>query len=192
MKIDSVPFGMQVMYDFILEEIGVLINKIDFDNAHELTELIVSKQQKRIFVAGKGRSGLISKAFAMRLLHLGFDVSVVGETTTPAIHEGDLLIISSGSGSYIIDKGDRNFELVGITTDKDSNLAKRADLTIILPAVSKIRDKSKIFDQCISIQPMGSLFEQILFIFLEGIVLYLMMRLSIYSTEMFTRHANVE
>lgn len=192
MKIETVPMDMQVMYDFILEEIEVNIKKIDFEKVQELCELIVKKRLKNIFVAGKGRSGLVSKAFAMRLLHLGFNVSVIGETTTPAIKEDDLLIISSGSGSYVVDKKDRNFGLIGITANQDSKLAQRADLTILLPVPTKIRNKLEVFDQFVSIQPMGSLFEQILFFFLEGVILYLMMRLSVYGTEMFSRHANVE
>ncbi len=38
---------------------------------------------KRIYVMGAGRSGLIAKAFAMRLMHLGMHSYVVGETITP-------------------------------------------------------------------------------------------------------------
>ena len=53
---------------------------------------------QRVYVAGAGRSGLIARAFAMRLLHLGFDVYVVGETVTPALQPGDTLVVFSGSG----------------------------------------------------------------------------------------------
>ena len=41
-----------------------------------------------VVVAGEGRSGFMARAFAMRLLHLGADVDVVGETTTPALRGG--------------------------------------------------------------------------------------------------------
>ena len=34
----------------------------------------------------------------MRLMHLGFNVYVVGETVTPAVETDDLLIVISGSG----------------------------------------------------------------------------------------------
>ena len=47
---------------------------------------------------GAGRSGLVAKAFAMRLMHLGFTAYVVGETITPAMRPKDLLVIFSGSG----------------------------------------------------------------------------------------------
>jgi len=56
---------------------------------------------RRIFVVGAGRSGLVARAFAMRLMHLGFSVHVVGETTTPRMDPGDLLIVISGSGETL-------------------------------------------------------------------------------------------
>ena len=37
-------------------------------------------------------------AFAMRLMHLGFVVYVIGDVTTPSINEDDCLIAISGSG----------------------------------------------------------------------------------------------
>ena len=54
---------------------------------------------KRIFIAGIGRSGLIGKTFAMRLVHMGFLVYIVGDATTPAIQANDLLVIVTGSGT---------------------------------------------------------------------------------------------
>ena len=56
------------------------------------------KEHKRIFVYGTGRSGLMLKAFAMRLMQIGLNSYVVGETTTPSVQEGDLLSVASASG----------------------------------------------------------------------------------------------
>src|SRR5512139_2958639 len=53
---------------------------------------------RRVYVAGAGRSGFIAKAFGLRLLHLGMDVYVVGETITPAFLQTDTLVMFSGSG----------------------------------------------------------------------------------------------
>ncbi len=52
----------------------------------------------RVYVAGAGRSGLVAKAFAMRLMHIGYDSYVIGETITPAFSRGDTLVVFSGSG----------------------------------------------------------------------------------------------
>lgn len=55
----------------------------------------------RIYVAGAGRSGLIAKAFAMRLMHIGMESYVVGETITPAMQNGDLLVVFPGLVRHI-------------------------------------------------------------------------------------------
>ena len=56
-------------------------------------------QPGRVFVAGAGRSGLVLRMAAMRLMHLGLNVHVVGDTTTVAISSGALLLVASGSGT---------------------------------------------------------------------------------------------
>ena len=81
----------------ILEENQQLLQKVSVEEIAALASLM--QQAKRIFVIGAGRTGLMMKAAAMRFMHMGFTVHVVGETTTPAILEGDLLLAASGSGT---------------------------------------------------------------------------------------------
>ena len=59
-----------------------------------LIEAII--KSKSIFIFGAGRSGLVGRAFAMRLMHLGKRVFFIGETTTPAVKKGDILFFVSG------------------------------------------------------------------------------------------------
>ncbi len=73
-----------------------IIDKLDRKNIKLMIQKIL--ESKRIFLMGAGRSGLVAKAFAMRLMHLGFSVYVVGETTTPAVRPEDVVIAISGSG----------------------------------------------------------------------------------------------
>ena len=67
----------------ILDELRQALAALDNESVERLIAAIL--KARRIFVAGAGRSGLIMRSFAMRLIHLGFDVSVVGETVTPAM-----------------------------------------------------------------------------------------------------------
>ena len=53
---------------------------------------------RRVFVTGLGRTGLMARGFAMRLMHLGRRVYHVGDVITPAIRRGDLLVICSRTG----------------------------------------------------------------------------------------------
>jgi 6-phospho-3-hexuloisomerase len=52
--------------------------------------------------------------------------------------------------------------------------------------------KSRIDTGTVSIQPMGSLFEQSLLICMDHIILRLMEKIGITAGEMFKKHANLE
>ena len=84
-----------------LDIIAKAIEEIDgVELEHFLNKVLdVRKRKKRIYIAALGRSFLVMKAFAMRLMQLDFEVYVVGEIITPAIKAGDLLIVGSGSGN---------------------------------------------------------------------------------------------
>ncbi len=85
----------------ILREIKRAIEDLDPAQVEEMLDILIHLRdvEKKTLIVGAGRSGLVGKAFAMRLMHLGFDVYVLGETITPSIGEGDLVIVISGSGS---------------------------------------------------------------------------------------------
>jgi len=146
----------------------------------------------RVFVTGKGRSGLQMRAFAMRLMHLGLTVFVVDDVTTPALQAGDLLIIGSGSGGttslvqYAARAKALNAKLALITTAPQSPIGQQADVVVVITATAKGDSAVR------SIQPMANLFEQSLLILLDIVTMQLMDELNLTSEQMFTRHANLE
>lgn len=149
---------------------------------------------RRIFVAGAGRSGLMIRAFAMRLVHLGFDAYVVGETVTPSVQKDDLLIIGSGSGETksLVSMAEKaksiGASLALVTIFPESTIGKLADAVVPLPGSPK--DKTADDDQ--TIQPMGSLFEQTLLVFYDAVILRLMEIRGLDSETMYGKHANLE
>ena len=84
------------LFDAILADLSRTLGQVDATQVEDLQEAILSAD--RIFIAGKGRSGLQMKAFAMRLMHLGLTVHVVDDVTAPALAERDLLLVGSSSG----------------------------------------------------------------------------------------------
>ena len=155
----------------------------------------VDKAQ-RVFVAGAGRSGLGMRAFAMRLMHLGKTVHVVGDVTTPGIGKHDLLVIGSGSGStgslrIQAEKAkDIGAAILLLTIVPNSQIGAMADVVVRIPAPSpKAAEAAGTVE---SIQPMGALFEQSLFLLGDVLILVLMQHSQQNSDEMFTRHANLE
>lgn len=160
--------------------------------AEALVDLI--SQANRVFVAGAGRSGLMGRAFAMRLMHAGINAYVVGETTTPAIGKGDVLIIGTGSGETrsLIPMAQKAKSLeatvVAVTIASESTIGSLADVRVRLPGLAK--DQNGGSDR--TIQPMASLFEQTLFIFYDAVILRLMDKGGLDAGHMYDRHANLE
>lgn len=146
----------------------------------------------RVFVAGAGRSGLMMRAFAMRLMHLGLTAYVVGEAVTPSLASGDLLLVGSGSGETkslvaMAEKARGLDATVALATVAPaSTLARLAATVVVIPAAVKDGGSGG------SAQPMGSLFEQSLLLLLDAVVLRLMARQGIDAAAMFGRHANLE
>ncbi|MFP3040931.1 6-phospho-3-hexuloisomerase [Treponema primitia] len=177
----------------IAKELERTVLQIDAESGERLTDVILSS--KRIFAAGAGRSGFMVKAFVMRLMHMGFESYMVGETITPNIGVGDILVIGSGSGetgslvsmAQKAKKIGSTIALVSIFAE--STIGKLADVIVKIPAPTPKINTDTGFK---SIQPMGSLFEQSLLLTLDAVILRLMEKRGGDSDTMFSRHANLE
>jgi len=146
----------------------------------------------RVFVYGTGRSGLMLRAFAMRLMQMGIRSYVVGETICPSIAKGDLLVVGSASGrtesvlliaSSAIRQG---AHLLVISGTKESPLAEIKTPDFVIDAPNKFGEGGN------SIQPMGSLFEQTLLATLDAIILRMLNDHETTRDSMATEHANLE
>jgi 6-phospho-3-hexuloisomerase len=178
----------------ILAEVADCVRQTSTESLTQAGALIESSS--RIFVAGAGRSGLCMKTFGMRLMHLGKTVHVVGETTTPSIAATDLLILGSGSGRTtsllaMAEQARRQgAQVLLFTTDAESPLAKLSNLRVVIPAPS-FRVTDEMHDS-MSIQPLGTLFEQSMFILCDSLILGIMQQTGVSAAQMFERHANLE
>jgi 6-phospho-3-hexuloisomerase len=76
------------------------IEDLDMNDVEKLIGLMIGSRDRRIFTVGMGRSGFVARAFALRLMNLGFNVYFLGETITPAAEKGDLLVAISGTGAH--------------------------------------------------------------------------------------------
>lgn len=175
----------------ILEELQGAVSQLDDEQAGVLAERIM--QTRKVFLAGAGRSGLMIKAFAMRLMHLGIEAYVVGESITPNVTEHDLFIIGSGSGETrsLLSMGEKARSLqasvAAVTIFPESSIGRLADTVIKL--VGSPKDQ---LNEGFTRQPMGSLFEQTLLVFFDSVILRLMEQKGYDSAAMYGRHANLE
>lgn len=149
----------------------------------------------KVFVYGAGRSMLMLRCMAMRLMHLGFDSCVVGDTVTPAFGGNDLLILGSGSGEtgsliHIAAKAKQvGGKIAVITIKAESTLGRMADYVIEIPAYT---DKVRYEGIEKTILPGGSLFEQSILLLSDAMVIPLGKRASTPTDQAFSRHANLE
>ncbi|MFC4802239.1 6-phospho-3-hexuloisomerase [Neobacillus sp. GCM10023253] len=176
----------------ILKEVETVLGKVSEEQLQELAANL--QKAKRIFIIGEGRSGLMAKSFAMRLMHLGATVFVVGETITPSIAEGDLLVAVSGSGTTksVVWTAEKTkslgCEVVAVTTNPESALAGAANHILHVPAATKYRRENELQ----SIQPLGSLFDQCVHILFDTICLLFSQLNEVDHADAFKRHSNLE
>lgn len=158
-------------------------------------ECLVSEilHAKSIYIAGAGRSLLMVRAFAMRLMHIGLNTHVVGDVTTPAIAKDDLLLIASASGEtgtlLVIKEKARKIgsKIAVITAHPNSTLARDADLVVMIPGAT-----DKVAGGFQSKQPAGNCFEQSLLVIADGMIMELAERLGLNPSAGFSNHANLE
>ncbi len=160
---------------------------------------------RRIYVMGAGRSGLVAKAFAMRLMHLGLKSYVIGETITPAMKEGDMIVAFSGSGETktIAELCETAKELGGriclVTSKSNSRIGRIANCTVVLESHrDHIKDEAASFEikqlkgELKSFAPLGTLFETGAMIFADSIISAIMIVLKCEEKDLKNRHANIE
>jgi 6-phospho 3-hexuloisomerase len=170
--------------DRILTDISSILNQADDEKVEKLVEAILSS--KRVFITGLGRSGLVARSFAMRLMHLGFKVLIVGEVTTPAIKKGDLLVTISGSGEtaivkHIVSKAKELGAVVFLITSKtNTSIGEISDHVLILPEIEE------------PVLPLKSAFEAVTYILLDATIIMIMQKTGVTSQEMMERHSNLE
>jgi len=139
---------VQEMMRLMAQHIAAIAGSISDEEVERFIGEIL--HARRIYIMGAGRSGLVAKAFAMRLMHLGLASYVVGETITPAMKPGDLVVVFSGSGmtKTVADIAETAKEIGGrvalITSNKDSRIGRVADtLVIIEHRRDEVRDEGQ-------------------------------------------------
>jgi 6-phospho-3-hexuloisomerase len=194
---------VQEMMLLMASKIRAIASKISDDDVEKfLAELLSAK---RVYVIGAGRSGLVAKAFAMRLMHLGLHAYVVGETITPALNHGDLIVIFSGSGrtKTVADIAETAKEIGAhiclITSNVDSRIGKIANCNVVIEHHrDEVEDDAVEFEirqmmgEHKSFAPLGTLFETASMIFGDAVISRLMEITKTDESALKNRHTNIE
>lgn len=177
----------------ILDEHRQVFEKQDQEELASFMDTLIDAQ--RIFVLGVGREGIALRSFAMRLMHLGKEVHWIWDDTTPGLGAGDVLLVSSGSGEighidYVSQKALRNGAKLAVVTGTPKGATpQKADVLLFVPAsVYKGTDPRVVP----SVQPMGNLYEQHMFLLFDLLIMLMEQKLEISHADMEARHRNVE
>ena len=174
-------------------ELQTAASKVNPAEVAELVRIIAAAH--RIALYGVGREGLMMRALAMRLYHLGLDAHMVGDMSCPPLGPGDLLIVSAGPGDFSTVAG-----LVGVahgagaatacvTARPNAPVPLACDHVLTIPAQTMADDQTPA---PASVLPMGSLFEGAQYLVFEILILQLRGHIGATPAAMRARHTNLE
>ncbi|MFP7672668.1 SIS domain-containing protein [Marivita sp. S0852] len=185
--------NLDTLADQLLDELRPGLSRTVLEQIPPLSETLA--KAGRILCYGVGREGLMMKALGMRLYHLGLDAHIVGDMTAPPIGRGDVLFVSAGPGQFstvaaLVDVAKTSgAHVICITAEAAGTVPQSADLAIHLPAQTMAADQGAAAS---SILPMGSLYEALMYLFFEVLVLDLRDRLAVAPDRMRANHTNLE
>ncbi len=140
---------------YIGERVTEVLEQIDPKLIDRAVAILSSASQ--IFVYGAGRSGIIGRAFAMRLVQAGLRAYVIGESVTPIVRRGDAVFILSNQGESYSSIQTANIvrregaELIVLTSRPGSKLAHTATLLLVIEFHEDVNRPGYA--------PLGTLFE---------------------------------
>ena len=170
---------------YILDEVRRTIERVDETVVSKIVETLAATP--KIFIYGVGRSGLVGKAFAIRLVQMGLNVHFVGDTTTPIVKTDDLVFIISNTGETMSAVQTANIVrrigaiVISITGSTNSKLGIASN--IVLELVQPRDDQKK------RMAPLGTIFELASMVMLDSMIPLLMARLDQDETSLRRRHA---
>ena len=189
----------------LLSGISEAMRQLDLSQVDGMLEalLLARTEGRKVLIVGAGRSGLVGRAFAMRLMHLGFNIYVMGETITPSVGDGDLVLVISGSGSTtlpvtVAEMAKRlGAKVLVVTSHANSPLGRTADHLVVVSGREMVAREEEyharqLLGEHESLAPMGTLFEDSCMVFLDSVIAELMTRLDVSDEEMKRKHAVIE
>ncbi len=146
---------------------------------------------KKIFVYGAGRSGMVGRMFAQRLMHLNLQSFYLSDTITPAFNVDDCLIVVSGSGETLspraITDGAKRIggKIILLSANPESTIGKLADHTILVKGQTKDAKQE-------ALAPFTSLFDITALVVLDSITREIMNELGKTEVDIIQAHASLE
>ncbi len=173
-------------------EIAAVVANVPEDQVARLRSEL--RTARYILTHGLGREGLVMRSFAMRLMHLGLPVGVVGDMTAGPSGAGTVFVCSAGPGMFasiaaLMDNARHaGASIALLTAHPEAGGANMADLVVEIPAQTMMGSRKGQASE----QVMGSIYEQAMWVLLDCIVWQLAQELGQTQQQMAARHTNME
>lgn len=183
------PERLQDALGYITEHSNATLDALDDRSLTAFLDAL--EPARRVFLYGRGRSGFVARAFAVRLMHLGYATYVIGETITAPVQENDVVVCVSGSGTtypvvMTAELGRKQgARVVAVTANPEGEVARLAHVVVTLKPKDGNGEKARL-------APLGTLFETSCWLFFDAVVALLMERLGEDEAAMARRHATLE
>lgn len=170
---------------YIGERVTAALGRIDPKAISGAVDLLAKAPQ--IFVYGAGRSGIIGRAFAMRLVQAGLRAYVIGESVTPIVRRGDTVFLLSGQGESYSSIQTANIvrregaDLIVLTARPGSKIAHTATVLLTIEFEEE-PERSRL-------APLGTLFESASLRLTDGLIAELLRVRGETEESMRRRHA---
>ena len=174
-----------------MAELAEAASRVDESTLEPVVRAICSARRTMLY--GCGREGLMMRALAMRLHHLGLEVCMQGDMTAFPLGPQDLFLCSAGPGSLSTASAlcriarAADARVLVVTAEPEGETSTLADELLVIPAQTMARDVGNP-----SVLPMGSLFEGAMFVVFEVLVLRVRDALGETADSMRERHTNME
>jgi len=179
------PSGFARAQHYIADRVTAALDRIDEAAIAQAVDILNKAPQT--FVYGAGRSGIIGRAFAMRLVQAGLRAYVIGESVTPIVHRGDAVFILSAQGESASSNQTGNIvrregaELIVVTSRGNSKLAHTATHLLVLEFPDE--------PERAHLAPLGTLFEAASLRLTDALIVELMRARGETEDTMRRRHA---
>jgi 6-phospho-3-hexuloisomerase len=168
----------------LLEQVRLALAGVTPEQTARVVERILAS--RRIFVYGAGRSGFVARSFTMRLKHLGMPIVRMSIDPTTPPGPDDCAVIISGTGQTPSSVDYANLAHSGgapvfALTERSESALGRSGAEVLLLASPASRSEPLM-------APLGTVFEQAAFVYLDSLVAVLMARLGQSEEDLRRRH----
>ena len=172
----------------ILDEIDMMHDSLVKNDVESYIELLTEKLSSSsgdIIGLAAGRMGYALRAFIMRLNHMGFNASMIGDTNVPRVKQDSILFINSSSGEtpsillFAEQAKNEKGEIFLTTCNKKSSIGKLSNSIIQIPTIQ-------------SVQLMKSPYEQFSMLLYDYIIYRLVESLGLDKEKISSNHSILE